>query len=91
LATRPVIEQSKGILIAHFGIDPAAAFDVLKRWSSHTNLKVRDVSQILVTTATANPPSSHRRAIQELIYLIECLNKGQIPIEHMNSDQTDSL
>jgi hypothetical protein len=79
LATQPVIEQSKGILRGHLGIDPDTAFDVLKRWSSHTNLKVRDISQILVTTATANPPGDHRRVNQELINLIHCLNKGQIP------------
>jgi ANTAR domain len=79
LATQPVIEQSKGILMCHFGIDPDTAFDVLKRWSSHTNLKVRDISQILVNTATANPPGDHRRASQELINLIHCFNKGQIP------------
>lgn len=56
LATQPVIEQSKGILMGHLGIDPDTAFDVLRRWSSHTNLKVREISQLLVTTATANPP-----------------------------------
>ena len=56
LATQPVIEQSKGILIGHLGIDPDTAFDVLRRWSSHTNLKVRQISQLVVTTATANPP-----------------------------------
>jgi hypothetical protein len=29
LATQPVIEQSKGILMSHLGIDPDTAFDVL--------------------------------------------------------------
>jgi hypothetical protein len=61
------------------GIDPDTAFEVLRRRSSHTNLKVRDISQILVTTATANPAGDPRRASQELIDLITCLNKGQIP------------
>jgi hypothetical protein len=40
---------------------------------------MRDISQILVTTATANPAGDPRRASQELIDLITCLNKGQIP------------
>ena len=69
LATQPVIEQSKGILMGHLGIGPGAAFDVLRRWSSHINLKVRDICEILVTTATTNPPANPGRASQELIIL----------------------
>ena len=65
--------------MGRFGIDPDAAFDMLRRWSTHTNLKVRDVSQILVTTATAHPPVVPGRASQELIELINRLNKGQNP------------
>jgi hypothetical protein len=79
LATQPVIEQSKGILIGHLGIDPDTAFDVLRRWSSHTNLKVREISQLLVTTATANPPGGPGRASQAVMDLIICLDKGQTP------------
>jgi len=78
MATQPVIEQSKGILIGHFGIDPDTAFDVLRRWSSYTNLKLRDISHILVATASANPRGGHRTS-QELIDVIHCFNKGQIP------------
>ena len=84
LATQPIIEQSKGILMGHLGIDPDAAFDVLRRWSSHTNLKMRDISRILVATATANPPGDPGRASRELIDLITCLNKGQIPTTTTN-------
>lgn len=79
LATQPVIEQSKGILMGHFGIDPDAAFDVLRRWSSHTNLKVRDISRILVATAATHPADDPRRASQALIDLITCFDKSQIP------------
>jgi hypothetical protein len=77
LATQPVIEQSKGILMGHFGIGPDAAFDMLRRWSSHTNLKVRDISRMLVTAAaesSADPGRAHR----ELINLIDRLGNGQI-------------
>ena len=88
LATQPVIEQSKGILTGYFGINPDAAFDVLRRWSSHTNLKVRDISRILVATAAANPPGDPRRAGQALTDLITCFDKGQIPRRRMNFDQT---
>ena len=88
LASQPVIQQSKGILIGYFGIDPDAAFDMLRRWSSHTNLKVRDISRILVATAAANPPGDPRRASQALIDLIACFNKGARFRRRMNFDQT---
>jgi hypothetical protein len=79
LATQPVIEQAKGILMGHFGIGPDTAFDVLRRWSSHTNLKVRDISRMLVTTAAAESPSDPRGAHRQLITLINRLDKSQIP------------
>jgi hypothetical protein len=55
LATLPVIEQAKGILIARYQIDAETAFDLLRRWSSHANLKLRDVAHILVTAASRSP------------------------------------
>ena len=79
LATQPVIEQSKGILMAHFGIGPDTAFNVLRRWSSHTHLKVRDISQMIVAAAATEPPADPRRADAELTDLINRLEKGQIP------------
>ena len=51
LDTLPVIEQSKGILMARYEIGPEAAFDLLRRWSSHTNYKLRHLSRLLVDAA----------------------------------------
>ena len=79
LVTQPVIEQAKGILMCHFGLDPDMAFAVLRRWSSHTNLKVRDISRMIVTAAAAESPAYPRRANRELSNLINRLDKGQIP------------
>jgi hypothetical protein len=69
LDTLPVIEQSKGILICYFGIDPDTAFNVLRRWSSHTNIKLRDISQLLVDAASTPPRPGQppRSAIDHLI------------------------
>jgi hypothetical protein len=78
LASQAVIEQSKGILIGHYGIDPDTAFDMLRRWSSHTNRKLRDISEMLVTAA-AWRRADDGRTNQELIRLIECFDKGQLP------------
>src|SRR5690349_24939161 len=56
LASQPVIEQSKGILMGHFGIDADTAFAVLRRWSSQTNVKLRDISQMIVRAAATGSP-----------------------------------
>ena len=51
LASLPVIEQAKGILMGRYQISPDAAFALLRRWSSHINLKLRDISGLLVDAA----------------------------------------
>lgn len=69
LDTLPVIEQSKGILIGHFGINADIAFNVLRRWSSHSNIKLRDISQMLVDAASSpdRPGQPARLALDCLI------------------------
>jgi hypothetical protein len=51
----PVIEQSKGVLSGYFGISPDDAFNLLRRWSSHNNRKIRDISQLVVAAASQGP------------------------------------
>jgi GAF domain-containing protein len=48
LASRAVIEQAKGILVAEYGYPPEVAFKHLSRLSQHTNRKVRDIAADLV-------------------------------------------
>jgi hypothetical protein len=48
---RAVIEQAKGILILVYGLDPEAAFAMLRWWSRSRNIKIRDLADRLVTTA----------------------------------------
>jgi GAF domain-containing protein len=48
MASRAAIEQAKGILIAQSGVDPEAAFQLLKRASQRENRKLRDVASELV-------------------------------------------
>ena len=69
LDTLPVIEQSKGILIGYFGIDADAAFSVLRRWSSHHNIKLRDISKLLVDAASGQPGPGQppRQPLDDLI------------------------
>jgi hypothetical protein len=44
LATMPAIEQTKGVLMAVYGITDDAAFDLLRWHSQHNNTKIRDLA-----------------------------------------------
>jgi hypothetical protein len=62
LASMPVIEQAKGILMARYQISADVAFALLQRWSSHTNIKLRDISRWL---GTPPPPLTRRRPVNQ--------------------------
>jgi response regulator NasT len=51
LVTRPVIDQAKGLLIAHHGCSPEEAFEMLAQASQRCNRKVRDIAQAMVDGA----------------------------------------
>jgi GAF domain-containing protein len=51
LASRAIIEQAKGVLMARQGVDAHAAFDLLRRQSQHRNVKLRAVAQEIVDSA----------------------------------------
>jgi hypothetical protein len=52
LATMPVIEQAKGIIMAQSHCDDAEAFDILRRASQRSNVPVRELAaQIVASTA----------------------------------------
>lgn len=48
LASRAVIEQAKGILVAEYGYPPDVAFKRLSAMSQNSNRKVRDIASDLV-------------------------------------------
>jgi len=48
IASRDIIGQAKGILMAQLGLDADAAFDLLRTISQQQNLKLREVAQDLV-------------------------------------------
>ena len=58
LNNRDVIGQAKGVLMERLKIPPHAAFDLLVRTSSRTNLKLRDVAEYLISTGELLPDPS---------------------------------
>lgn len=48
MRSRAVIEQAKGVIMASTGVDPDAAFDLLRQQSQAENRKVRDLAADLV-------------------------------------------
>ena len=55
LTSQPVIEQAKGILMAHHGCGPDRAFRLLAEASQRENRKVRDVAAAVVASVQATP------------------------------------
>lgn len=51
LESRDVIGQAKGILMEREGVDSDTAFQMLTRLSQHTNVKLREVAQRIVSEA----------------------------------------
>lgn len=56
LATLPVIEQAKGMLIGLYGCDADTAYKMLRRWSCDHNLKLRSLCADLVAAAGRTHP-----------------------------------
>jgi hypothetical protein len=48
LASQPVIDQANGILMARSGCDPDEAFDILRRASQRSQVKVRELAADVV-------------------------------------------
>jgi len=62
LASMPVIEQAKGILMTQCGWSEDQAFDALRRLSQRENIKVRDLAaKVVATTAQAASAPPHSR------------------------------
>jgi GAF domain-containing protein len=62
MASRAVIEQAKGILMAQRGLDADGAFDLLRRASQSENVKLREVARRLVGTVAGPGPGGQGAA-----------------------------
>ena len=55
--TREVIGEAMGILIEREGVDQEGAFEMLKKTSQQSNVKLREISERIVSEAVKNKPS----------------------------------
>lgn len=60
VATRAVIEQAKGALMATYGVSADEAFQALRAYSNHTNVKLNALAAYVVAEL-ANPVHAHLR------------------------------
>jgi GAF domain-containing protein len=58
LDSRKLIGQAQGILMERFDLDDTHAFEVLRRYSQDSNIKLREVAQIVVETRRLPDPSA---------------------------------
>ncbi|WP_229694997.1 ANTAR domain-containing protein [Streptomyces lacrimifluminis] len=56
IESRPVIDQARGILMAVEACTAEQAWEALRDASQHTNTKLRDVAEAIVTVSTGGPP-----------------------------------
>ena len=61
LASMPVIEQAKGIVMAQCGWDADQAFDAMRRVSQRENIKVRELAA-RIGARTLDPAQRQRQA-----------------------------
>jgi GAF domain-containing protein len=56
LASRAVIDQALGIIMAQERCTPGRAFEILRAASQNRNVKLRDVADSIVTSISGEPP-----------------------------------
>lgn len=79
VAARATIEQAKGVLMLVYGLDAEAAFALLSWQSQHSNVKLRDLAERLVTVVAGDAQTSSvlRQRLDELVY---GLSAGPSPV-----------
>lgn len=89
-AARDTIEQAKGILMLTYGLDPDAAFAMLKWWSRNRNVKVREVAERLIQVAREGHVS-HAGLRRLVDALLDDLTAGRVePGQGSAGDATSS-
>lgn len=57
LVSRATIDQAKGMLMSRYAVDATTAFQILKRWSSVSNIQVREVAETVLEAGVRGLPA----------------------------------
>jgi hypothetical protein len=79
-ANRAIIEQAKGILIQMLAIDAEKAFDCMRAYSQHTNVKVRFVAECLVAAAARDrtiPAAAPGLTVHEIFEILSAVTSAE--------------
>ena len=58
IASRAIIDQAIGILMAQHRCNASTAFDLLRQASQHRNRKLRDLAAAIITNISGEPPDA---------------------------------
>ncbi|MDH6214627.1 ANTAR domain-containing protein [Streptomyces pseudovenezuelae] len=77
MATRPAIDQARGMVMALAPCSSERAWDVLVDVSQHCNLKLRDVAAALVATTTDETlPEPIRQELRRALRRLHAAERG---------------
>jgi len=74
--SRPTIEQAKGALMMRFGLAEDDAFALMRRYSQHANVKVRELARSVVEATTAGRFGEQDEALWDML-AAEIADEGQ--------------
>ena len=79
-ASRPTIEQAKGVLMMTYALDADAAFELLRRYSQRENIKVRDVARSVVESWSGGDLPTGSRATWDSLAaeMVEAEPRGRV-------------
>lgn len=85
LRNLPVIEQAKGLLMGYYALDADSAYQLLRRWSQHTNLKLSHIAELLVSAASqpSPPPGPPFAALQTFLTTL----RSTLPAENLDTSR----
>ncbi len=69
--TRSLIDQAKGMLMVATGCDAEEAFGILRRYSSHKNVKLNDIAGQLVKAVVAQPVHQDRTCRETVMKFLD--------------------
>lgn len=75
---RAAIEQAKGALMLSFGIEDNAAFDLLRAYSSHHNVKLAEIARRIVS-GLSDPAFSRDDPVRSMLDIVIALDTPNSP------------